>query len=137
MLAEVFDKASAIEEIENRPFVVAHAVPAALAIFLHDWRIWTQVERWQLYPIDMAALPLAAVLVYLDTWDDYKRKDGDPMIYIDRYHVSRRGAAVKVTWASDAQFEREKGRLKYDKLTEAIKNHVCKLQIECRVASEP
>ena len=137
MLAEVFDKASAIEEIENRPFVVAHAVPAALAIFLHDWHIWPQVEEWQLYPIDMAALPLAAVLVYLDTWDDYKRKGRDPMIHIDKYQVTRTGATVVVQWANDAQFEREKAPIKYSKLKEAIKNRVCGLQINGYVVSEP
>ena len=137
MLAEVFDKASAVEEIENRPFVVAHAVPAALAIFLHDWRVWTQAEQWQLYPIDMAALPLAAILVYLDTWDDYKRKDGDPMIHIDRYRANQTGAAVNVKWASDAQFEREKARIKYDKLKEAIKNRVCSLRVKGYVVSGP
>ena len=80
--------------------MVAHAVPAALAIFLHDWHIWPEVKEWQLYPIDMAALPLAAILVYLDTWDDYKRKGGDPMIHIDKYEVTQAGATVSVQWVA-------------------------------------
>jgi hypothetical protein len=135
LLAEVFEKASAIEEIDNRLFVVAHAVPAALAIFLHDWRIWEQATTWKLHPIDMAALPLAAVLVYLDTWDDYKRKGTEPTIFIEDYSVTpRRGAGVVIKWASDELYEREKGELKYRKLMTSLVNQLCGLNISSSVA---
>jgi hypothetical protein len=71
LLAQVFSTASAANERKNRAFVVSHAVPAALAILLHDWRIWEDAKDWGLFPVNGTENPMAALLIYLDTWDDY------------------------------------------------------------------
>ena len=41
----------------NRPFVVTHAVPAALAILLHDWRIGKMRERGGFFRLTFLQCP--------------------------------------------------------------------------------
>jgi hypothetical protein len=119
-LAHVYKEARASDEQANRPWVVAHAVPASLAILLHDWRIWKEAEEWKLVPIDATRMPLAALLVFLDTWDDYKRKQDQESPAILDYTVDARGASVTLEWGRSDLLEREQG--KYNKFEEAVVN---------------
>lgn len=124
MLAEIFDKARAADERTNRRFVLTHAVPAAISIMLHDWRIWPEAKRWGLIPVDMAVLPLAGVLIFLDTWDDYKRKGTTSPICVHRFEIEPTFVEVCVQWASRDEFEKAKGPIKYAALDEALRSTV-------------
>jgi hypothetical protein len=131
-LTELFRTATASDETANRPFVVTHAVPAALAILLHDWRIWEDARTWKLFPINFSLMPMAALLIYLDTWDDYRRKGPDPQIFIRKYAVTARGASVTVEWGDSQSFEKEK--LKYRKFKSAVRDKPFRLTIFSRMA---
>jgi hypothetical protein len=111
-LAQVYKEAGASDETENRPLVLAHAVPASLAILCHDWRIWNEARGWGLVPIDATRLPLAALLVFLDTWDDYKRKEDQEFPGIVDYIVDAQGACVTVEWGRSDLLEKERGKYK-------------------------
>ena len=131
-LAHVFQSAAAVNERTNRPFVLSHAVPAALAILLHDWRIWKNARSWKIFPINVAATPLAALLIYLDTWDDYKRKGPNSLIYVRDYVVDDSGARVTVEWADSAALEKEK--IKYEAFKTALLPGPFSLTIDAHMA---
>jgi hypothetical protein len=132
-LAELFRTAAAADETANRPFVVTHAVPAALAILLHDWRIWQDARTWKLFPINCFAMPMAALLIYLDTWDDYRRRGPDPLIFVRKYAVDAHGARVTVEWGDSQAFEKEK--VKYHAFKSALRSKAFPLKIFPRMAS--
>jgi hypothetical protein len=131
-LTALFRTAKAADETANRPFVVTHAVPAALAILLHDWRIREDAKTWGLFPIDFSAMPMAALLIYLDTWDDYMRKGPEPMIFVRKYVVDSQGATVTVEWADSESLEKEK--LKYRAFKSALREKPFELRISARMA---
>lgn len=133
-LAEVFRTAAAANEAANRSFVVTHAVPAALAILLHDWRIWEDARAWKLFPINSSAMPMAALLIYLDTWDDYRRRGSDPLVFVRDYAVDARGARVTIEWGDSRAFEREK--VKYEAFKSALRSKGLPLKIIPRMASQ-
>jgi hypothetical protein len=97
-LAETCRNASASSQTKHRPFIATHAAPAAMSIMLHDWRTWEVMKKIKLIPLKMPKLPMAALLIYIDTWDNYKRKGGDPLTYVKDYLVDDKGACVKVEW---------------------------------------
>ena len=101
-LAGILGELTAAGEREHRLFMVSHAPLAALAILLHDWRMWDHAKKWKLIPVDIGKNPLAAILIYIDTWDDYKRKPGDPVVSITEYEVNSKGARVLVEWENEA-----------------------------------
>jgi hypothetical protein len=133
-LAQVFKVASAAAERRNRPFVVTHAVPAALAVLLHDWKIWEQAKDWGLFPVDASMMPMAAILIYLDTWDDYMRHGSTPSISIRDYTINARGAKVVVEWADSERYEAEK--IKYRAFESALKNLPFGLKISHGMAGD-
>jgi hypothetical protein len=127
-LAHVFHTATAAAQRKYRAFVVSHAVPAALAILLHDWRTWGKAKDWGLFPIDGVTNPMAALLIYLDTWDDYKRRGADQLIVIRSFTVDKDGAEVVVEWGEGNKYDKEK--IKYEAFLTAIqKNLPFKLKI--------
>lgn len=133
-LADIVEKARAADQMRYRPFVWTHAVPAALAILLHDWRVWkSHGRKWRLYPINQKLLPLAALLIYLDTWDDYKRKPDGPDIHVDAYNVNARGAHVVVKWGDSEQLEKEE--IKYREFRRALHNRTFGLTIDAQMIS--
>lgn len=134
-LAHLFTKASASSERKYRPFVITHGAPAALAILLHDWKIWKPEARsWGLYPINAFVLPLAALLIYIDTWDDYKRGGSDPRIYIKDYSVNGKGAVVTVEWGNSQELNKDK--IKYIAYKQALDNLQFELKIKAGMAGE-
>jgi len=133
MLAGIFEQAQAVDETKNRPFVVSHATPAALAILLHDWRIWKDARKWKLFPVNSAILPMAALLIFIDTWDDFKRKGPSSPVNVDSFDIHRSGASVKITWRSAETFEREK--VKYQAYRTALRNRAFRMTIKAGAAS--
>lgn len=108
MLGSIIEQARAVAERKNRPFVVTHATPAALAILLHDWRIWEDARKWKLFPVDSAAIPMAALLIFIDTWDDFKRRDTVSPISVESFSFDARSVSVRVRWHSAEDYEKEK-----------------------------
>jgi hypothetical protein len=130
-LAQVYRKAGASNQRAKRPLVLAHAVPASLAILLHDWHLWNEAEEWKLIPIDAKRMPLAALLVFLDTWDDYKRKEGQESPAIVDYTVDAKGASVTVEWGRSDLLERE--QVKYEAFERAVVNKPFVMKITPRM----
>jgi hypothetical protein len=113
----------------NRPFVLTHAAPAALAILLHDWKKWPEQRKLKLIPVDGRILPMAALLIYIDTWDNYKRRsETDPLTYIESYEVNTEGANVHVVWGDSSKMQKD--ALGYEAYQKAIENLGYTLDIE-------
>ena len=127
-LADLFKKARAANERRFRPFVITHAAPAALSILLHDWRMWQQAKDWRLFPINATKLPMAAILIYIDTWDDYKRKEGESLIHIKDYKVDSRGARVIIEWGDSSLLESH--RIQYTEFEKALTERPFSLTIK-------
>ncbi len=132
MLASIVEQARAVDERKNRTFVLTHATPAALAILLHDWRIWDDARKWRLYPIDSGMIPMAALLIYIDTWDDFKRKGQLSPINIESFTITEAGVDVSVKWLKAEEYEREK--IKYTAFKRALKNRQFGMRINVHVA---
>ena len=131
-LGDIFKKATAANERIHRPFIITHAAPAALSILLHDWRIWNEMKEINLIPVNVPMLPMAALLIYIDTWDNYKRRGPEPLIFIKEYLVNPKGAFVKVEWGDSNLMEEEKiGYIAYKK---ALINLLFKLEIKYGLA---
>jgi len=132
MLASIVEQATAVNERKNRPFVVTHATPAALAILLHDWRIWDKAKKWKLFPVDCGIFPLAALLIFIDTWDDFKRKGRMSPISVESFVISETGVDVTVKWQKAEEYEKE--RIKYTAFRKALKNKTFGMNIAVEVA---
>lgn len=133
MLASIVEQARAVNERTNRPFVVTHATPAALAILLHDWRVWDDARKWRLFPVDCGIFPLGALLIFIDTWDDFKRKGPMSPISVESFTVGDTGVRVEVKWLKAEDYEREK--IKYTAFKKALKNRKFGMSIDVEVAS--
>lgn len=131
-LKEICDKAKAADYRKHLPFVLAHSVPAALAILLHDWRIQEDAKRWKLFPVSVEKFPIAALLIYLDTWDDYKRKEPYADIFIKEYKIDEKGAEVYIEWGDSIQFENEKK--KYASFKKSLREKTFEMEISARMA---
>lgn len=135
MLASIVEQARAVNERKNRPFVVTHATPAALAILLHDWRIWDGARKWRLFPVDCGIFPIGALLIFMDTWDDFKRKGLMSPITVESFTVSDAGVGVSVKWLNVEEYEKEK--IKYIAFKKALKNRKFAMSIAVKVAGAP
>ena len=127
-LADILGKMKAADERKHRPFMISHAPLAALAVLLHDWRMWDHAKKWKLIPVDIRQNPLAAILIYIDTWDDYKRKLGDPIVSITDYEVNSKGARVFVEWENEAALHAQDR--KYKSYGESLTGGLPKFKIE-------
>jgi hypothetical protein len=131
LLADVFNRMPAASERRYRPFTVSHVAPAALAVLLHDYRTWEPAKDWGLFPVSMDRNPLASLLIYLDTWDDFKRRPGSPPIAILNYVVDDTGATVLVEWPSAEALEKELH--KYRNFSQALTGGPPLLKIKTQV----
>ena len=129
-LADILGMMTAAGERKHRRFMISHAPLAALAVLLHDWRMWDHAKKWKLIPVDISQNPLAAILIYIDTWDDYKRKPGDPVVSIAEYEVDSKGARVLVEWENEAALH-DQDR-KYKSFGESLTGGPPNLRIETR-----
>jgi hypothetical protein len=133
MLASIVEQARAVAERKNRPFVITHATPAALAILLHDWRIWEDARKWKLFPVDSAVIPMAALLIFIDTWDDFKRSGPVSPISIESFSIDAASVGVTVKWHKAEDYEKEK--IKYRAFKKALRNPAFGMKITVAVAS--
>jgi len=129
-LAGILGMMTAAGQRKHRRFMISHAPLAALAVLLHDWRMWDHAKKWKLIPVDIRQNPLAAILIYIDTWDDYKRKPGDPVVSIAEYEVNSKGARVLVEWKNEAALH-DQDR-KYKSFGESLIGGPPNLKIETR-----
>ncbi|MBE0535192.1 MAG: hypothetical protein IH624_05935 [Phycisphaerae bacterium] len=127
-LGDLFRKAAAADERKHRPFIVTHAVPAALAILLHDWKIWPSMKSLRLMPVNAIMLPMAALLIYIDTWDNYKRRGEDPMTFVKKYIVDCKGACVTIEWGDFALLSKDE--VGYKQYGKHLKNLSFRLDIK-------
>jgi hypothetical protein len=133
-LGDLFKKAMAADERRHRAFIITHAATSAISMLLHDWKIWPEMRNMKLIPVNVLMLPMAALLIYIDTWDNYKRRNEDPLTYIKEYSVDSRGACVKVEWGDlDLMKKDEIGYIEYRK---ALKNLLFALDIKYGMAGD-
>ncbi len=133
-LGDLFKRASAANERTHRPFILTHAAPAALSIMLHDWKIWPTMKTMKLIPVNVPMLPMAALLIYIDTWDNYKRRGGESLTHIKAYDITDQGACVKVEWGDFDLLEKD--RIGYKKYKKALKNLMFNLNIKYGMVGE-
>ncbi len=127
-LGRIIRNAYAADEQRNRPFILTHAAPAALSILLHDWKTWPKMKKMGLVPVNASMLPMAALLIYIDTWDNYKRIGNNPLIFIRDYIVDSSGACVNIEWGDSVLMaEGEKG---YKGFEGALENLLFSLDIK-------
>jgi hypothetical protein len=84
----------------DRSFLVSHVYPAAAAIALHGWKMWEEFRSVKLFPFQAGHYPLAGILIYLDTWDEFRRKDGVEMA-VTGFELEDTKATVRVQWADE------------------------------------
>jgi hypothetical protein len=132
LLAKMIDQADASGPRRCLPIIESFAAPAALSILLHDWKIRKEAKAWGLFPVDGNLLPLAALLVYIDTWDDYRRSNSLSPIDIEAFEVNSRGAKVTTLWQNKGLLAKE--NRKHESFRSAIVNCPFSLEIEplCR-----
>ena len=126
-LGDIFKKATAAAQRGNRPFIITHATVAALSILLHDWKIWPRLRKIKQIPVNVPILPMAALLIYIDTWDNYKRQGPDPLTYIREYCIVSEGVCVKVERGDLSLMK--KNEVGYKAYKSALKNLLFKLDI--------
>lgn len=132
MLADICDKVQQAGQRINRSFVASHAVPAALTILIHDWHIWIEAKKWGLFPIDCKVFPMAGLLIYLDTWDDFRRTNDIARIYVRDFSVDKGGVSVDIEWNSAEEYQKE--LMKYTAFNKALKLNRFQLRINHTVA---
>jgi hypothetical protein len=112
---------------KSKTFLLYHVFPAVLAIAFHDWKIWQRLEEAEVFPIEMKNFPLAALLIYIDTWDDYKRGK-DEKIRIDRIEFGENNVTVGLTWLNPKDYLDEK--LKYESFVRNVRFSDFSMKIE-------
>ncbi|MBU0477835.1 hypothetical protein KKC91_04625 [bacterium] len=126
-LSSDFLRKKKASNFKNKAFFLYHIFPAALAIALHDHRIWKELADVKIFPIDMKNFPLAALLIYIDTWDDYKRED-EQKVTIDNIVFQNNEVIVYLTWHKTNEYLDE--RLKYDSFERNVLFSDLKLKIK-------
>jgi hypothetical protein len=94
------------DSLVDRAFLACNVFPAAAAIALHDWHLWEELQALGVFPFQARYYPLAALLIYLDTWDDYRRKEGMVMDVVC-FDLAPTHATVRVQWSDPEMAARE------------------------------
>jgi hypothetical protein len=124
---DLLRKIYAIAKRKSHGFLFYHLFPAALAIAFHDWKIWKELSDIDIFPININDYPFASLLIYIDTWDDYKRGK-DEKITINKFDLSDKEVTIYLTWHKQEEYLREK--LKYDSFERNVLFNGLKLKIE-------
>ena len=130
LLAAIVKQAQASEESVHRPFVITHAAPAALSILLHDWRLWGVAKEWKVFPIKGDILPLASLLIFIDTWDDFRRSGSGARIHVADYSLEDSMVSVTVNWADPIALKNEEVKF------EAFENAIRDSEIDYRIVPQ-
>lgn len=124
--SDVLEKLAALRS-QTKTFPLYHVFPAVLAVAFHDHRIWPQLRELGIFPINMRNFPLPALLIYIDTWDDYKRANNRAMS-IDEIAFDSDRVTVQITWSDTKVYRNEK--IKYDSFNENVIFDDISLEIE-------
>lgn len=114
-------------KFNSKTFLLYHIFPAVLSIAFHDWKIWKDLAELKIFPINIKNFPMASLLIFIDTWDDYKR-DGEEKISIDKLAMDNNQVTVYLTWHKNKDYLDEK--LKYDSFERNVLFSDLKLKIE-------
>jgi hypothetical protein len=114
--ADILQKLVAVRS-QGRTFPLYHVFPAMLAVALHHHKVWADLREIGVFPIAMRDFPLPALLIYIDTWDDYKRAKGRG-VSIDEIAFDANGVTVQVTWSDPKAYRND--RIKYDSFRENV-----------------
>ena len=126
-LSSDFLRKAKASNFKNKAFFFYHIFPAVLAIALHDWKAWKDLSEVKVFPVDIKNFPLAVLLIYIDTWDDYKR-EVDQKITIDGIAFQDNEVIVSLTWHKTNEYLDEK--LKYDSFERNVLFSELRLKIE-------
>ena len=95
----------------GKTFILYYCFPAALAMALHDHKIWKELTDVKVFPIKFKYFSIPALLIYIDTWDDYKR-GAENKISIDSVNFQKDRVTISVTWFKQEDYIKEK--IKYE-----------------------
>jgi len=103
----------------NPQLLAARVFPAAAGIALHDWRVREQFADLGLFPFPAQRFPLAALLIYVDSWDHYRRKPDEPTpMTVVGLELSDDSCVAHVEWYDAREFAEK--RVEYDSLRESL-----------------
>lgn len=105
------------DDAVDRSFLVWHVYPAAAAVALHHHGLWEAFRKVRLFPLQARHYPLAGLLIYLDTWDEFRRKPGAEMA-VTAFDLARGKATVQVHWADAGQAKQ--AQFAYDSYRENV-----------------
>ena len=94
-----------------KTFILYYCFPAALAMAIHDHKIWKELTDIKVFPIKFKYFSIPALLIYIDTWDDYKR-GAEEKISIDSINFQKDRVTISVTWFKQEDYIKEK--IKYE-----------------------
>lgn len=110
-------KAIGIKAGQIKAFLYNHLYLAAISICYHDWKLWDELRAQTIFPLKFERYAFAILLIYIDTWDDYKR-DKTRNISIDEFIFEKNQFAVRLTWDDQKQYDKEK--IKYDNFNQSM-----------------
>lgn len=114
-------------KVNNKTFLLYHIFPAVVSIALHDWHIWNELKELKIFPLRLENFPLGALLIYIDTWDDFKRED-KIKISIDNISFTSNSCIVSITWYDKNDYLEEIA--KYESFKTNINSKKIKLVIK-------
>ncbi len=95
----------------NPPLLASRVYPASAVIALHDWRLREGLTTLGVFPLRAGQFPLAALLMYLDTWDDYRRHAGTPTpIHVASLELGARSCVAVVKWRDPEELAKNQVR---------------------------
>ncbi len=122
----------------KRRFLASCVYPAAAGIALHDWRAWEDLTNFGLFPLHADRFPLGALLIYIDTWDDYRRRvDNKGPMQITSLDLCDAVCTVRLEWLDPGLLARQK--VKYNAYNQNMlwsRDMSLKIAVGNRAASE-
>jgi hypothetical protein len=110
-LVRVLRESKVVTSRPNRPLIVTHVIPAVTSIALHDSRIWKELRKHEVFPINISRFPFAVLLIFLDSIHDWKRngsfEETAEFAIFDGFRFEDNYAEVKVRWANPEQLARK------------------------------
>jgi len=131
LAADLLRKIGASKKTRNKTFLLYHIFPAIVAIALHDWRIWEELKPLKVFPMGLEKFPLAALLIYIDTWDDFKR-DEEVKMSIDKIEFNQNQVTIYITWYKKRDYLEEKAKYK------SFEKNICfsKIKFKIKISNE-
>ncbi|MBU1666996.1 hypothetical protein KKC13_01140 [bacterium] len=114
-------------------FLFHHLYVATLSICYHDWHLWEDLKRLGIFPLTFERYPFAALLIYIDTWDDHKR-DEIRAIKIESFQKDENSFTVSLFWPDQRQYNKEK--IKYKCFRDYVKFKKFELIIDVKNESQ-